>query len=122
MVSAEIDAFVEAKVLPAYQPIFTAFRELVQQEFPELAEQMRGGTDAYPGVPVYRLKRIVVTISPTKKGITFNFTDGVAFDDPYGLLEGVGNKTRNVRWSTPEQFDAEAMRCYLRQAIEADSR
>ena len=120
--TAEIDAFAEAKVLPAYQPIFTAFRELVRQEFPELTEQMRGGTDAYPGVPVYRLKRIVVTISPTKKGITFNFTDGVAFEDPYGLLEGVGNKTRNVRWSKPEQFDAEAMRYYLRQAIEADSR
>lgn len=73
-------------------------------------------------MPVYRLKRIVVTISPTKKGITFNFTDGVGFDDPQRLLEGVGNKTRNVRWSRPEQFDADAMRAFLRQAIAADSR
>jgi hypothetical protein len=64
----------------------------------------------------------VVTVSPTKKGITFNFTDGGSFDDPYRLLEGVGRKTRNVRWGKLKQFDAEAMRCYLRQAIEADSR
>lgn len=120
--SDPIDAFVEAKVLPAYRPIFARFRELVRTEFSELTEEMRGGTDAYPGVPVYRLKRIVVTVSPTKKGITFNFTDGVGFDDPYGLLEGVGNKTRNVRWSKPEQFDDEAMRSYLRQAIAADAR
>ncbi|HEY5979609.1 MAG TPA: DUF1801 domain-containing protein [Microlunatus sp.] len=118
----KIDAFVEAKVLLPYRPIFAAFRELVRTEFPQLSEEMRGGTDAYPGVPVYRLKRIVVTVSPTKKGITFNFTDGGSFDDPYGLLEGVGHKTRNVRWSKAEQFDAAAMRSYLRQAVEADSR
>ena len=117
-----VDAFVEAKVLPPYRPIFAAFRELVRTEFSQLSEELRGGTDAYPGVPVYRLNRIVVTISPTTKGITFNFTDGGAFDDPYGLLEGGGHKTRNVRWSTPEQFDAEIMRTYLRQAVVADSR
>lgn len=118
----QVDAFVEARVLPPYRPIFAAFRELVRTEFPELSEELRGGTEAYPGVPVYRLKRIVVTVSPTKKGITFNFTDGGAFDDPYGLLEGVGHKTRNVRWSKPEQFDPEIMRTYLRQAVAADSR
>jgi hypothetical protein len=120
--SDDVDAFVEARILAPYRPIFAAFRELVGTEFPELSEEMRGGTDAYPGVPVYRLKRIVVTVSPTKKGVTFNFTDGVSFDDPYGLLEGVGNKTRNVRWSEPGQFDADAMRCYLQQAVDADSR
>jgi hypothetical protein len=118
----EIDAFVEARILPAYRPIFAAFRALVRADFPQLVEGMRGGTDAYPGVPVYRLKRIVVTVSPTKKGITFNFTDGGGFEDPYGLLEGVGHKTRNVRWSTLEQFDVDAMRSYLRQAVAADSR
>ena len=117
----EIDAFVEARMLPAYRPIFAAFRALVRADFPQLVEGMRGGTDAYPGVPVYRLHRIVVTVSPTKKGITFNFTDGGSFDDQYGLLEGVGHKTRNVRWSKAEQFDGEVMRTYLRQAIAADS-
>ena len=121
-VNDQVEAFVEARILPAYRPIFAAFRELVRRDFPELTEGMRGGTDAYPGVPVYRLNRIVVTVSPTKKGITFNFTDGGAFDDPYGLLEGVGHKTRNVRWSTPEQFDPEIIRTYLRQAVAADSR
>ena len=121
-ISHQVDAFVEARILPAYRPIFAAFRELVRRDFPELIEGMRGGTDAYPGVPIYRLKRILVTVSPTKKGITFNFTDGGAFDDPYGLLEGVGHKTRNVRWSKPEQFDPEIMRTYLRQAVAADSR
>ncbi len=118
----QVDAFAEARVLPAYRPIFAAFRDLVRTEFPQLTEGLRGGTDAYPGVPVYRLNRIVVTVSPTKKGITINFTDGGRFDDPYGLLEGVGHKTRNVRWSKPEQFDADALRSYLRQAVDADSR
>ncbi|HEY5787368.1 MAG TPA: DUF1801 domain-containing protein [Microlunatus sp.] len=121
-INDQVDAFVEAKVLPPYRPIFAAFRELVRIEFPQLSEEMRGGTEAYPGVPVYRLNRIVVTVSPTKKGITFNFTDGGEFEDPYGLLEGVGYKTRNVRCSKPEQFDPEVLRTYLRQAGAADSR
>jgi hypothetical protein len=121
-ISDQVDAFVEARILPAYRPIFAAFRALVRTDFPQLTEEMRGGTDAYPGVPVYRLNRIVVTVSPTKKGLTINFTDGGRFDDPYGLLEGVGHKTRNVRWSKSEQFDADALRSYLRQAVEADSR
>ena len=119
--SDQIDAFVEARILLAYRPIFEEFRELVRTDFPQLTEGMRGGTDAYPGVPVYRLNRIVVTVSPTKKGITFNFTDGGAFEDRYGLLAGTGHRTRNVRWSKPEQFDADAMRSYLGQAVEADS-
>lgn len=120
--SADVDSFVEARILAPYRPIFAAFRELVRTEFPQLTEAMRGGTEAYPGVPVYRLNRIVVTVSPTKKGITFNFTDGASFDDPYGLLEGAGHKTRNVRCTKPEQFDTAAMRSYLQLAVDADSR
>jgi hypothetical protein len=49
-VSDEVAAFAEAKILPAYRPIFTAFRELLRTEFPQLSEEMRGGTEAYPGV------------------------------------------------------------------------
>ena len=39
----EIDLFIEAKVLPEYQSIVSKFRELIQNEYPEIKEQMRGG-------------------------------------------------------------------------------
>lgn len=48
---------------------------------------MRGGTEKYPSVPVYRQNNIVITVSPTKKGITFSFSEGKQFEDTYGLLE-----------------------------------
>ena len=119
-VDKTIEKFIQDKVLPEYQPIVAAFRTLIQKEFPELKEEMRSGTEAYYGVPIYRLKRIVITLSPTKHGITFAFSDGKSFEDKYGMLEGVGNKTLNVRLGSVDEFDAEKMRYYIQQGIEAD--
>lgn len=115
-----VDTFIKEKVLPEYQPLVERFRKLVKSEFPELSEEMRGGTEAYYGTPVYRLKRIVVVISPTKNGITYAFSEGKKLEDKYKMLEGVGNKTLNIRLSKLEDFDDEKMAYYLRQAIEID--
>jgi hypothetical protein len=120
-VSNKIDDFIESKVLETYRPIIAQFRELVRSEFPELKEEMRGGTENYYGVPVYRYKRIVITISPTQKGVTFAFSEGKKFEDKYGLLEGKGNKTLNLRLSKQEEYSDEIFRYYIRQAIEIDA-
>ena len=117
-----VDKFIKAKVLAEYRPIVAAFRELVRQNFPELTEEMRAGTEAYYGVPSYRLNRIVAVISPTKKGITFAFSKGASFQDKYGFLQGVGKAAKNVRLSNLDQFNAEAFRYYLKQAIELDKK
>ncbi len=121
-VRAEIDEYVETKVLPDYRQLVTAFRELIRSDFPELTEEMRGGTEKYPGVPVYRLTRIVVVISPTKQGITYAFSDGAQFEDKYGLLEGVGSKSLNIRLKHTDEFDSAKMRYYIKQAIAIDSK
>lgn len=115
-----VDDFISDKVLPEYRLIVAAFRELIRKDFPELKEEMRAGTEAYYGTPSYRFKRIVAVISPTKKGITFAFSKGASFKDKYKLLEGVGNAAKNVRLGRLEDFDEEAMKYYLRQAVEAD--
>lgn len=115
-----VEAFIQDKVLPEHRPTVEAFRALVAKDFPELNEEMRGGTEAYYGIPVYRLTHIVAGISPTKTGVTFSFNEGKSFEDKYGLLEGAGNKTRNIRLKTPEAFDAEVMRYYLHQAVTLD--
>lgn len=115
-----VEAFIQHKVLPEYQPLVQAFRKLIHDDFPELAEEMRGGTEKYYGIPAYRLKRIVVLISPTKDGITYAFSEGRQLKDKYGMLEGVGNKALNIRLKTIDQFDREKMAYYIRQAIEID--
>ena len=118
--NSAVNEFIKAKVLPEYRPIVEAFRELVRKDFPELKEEMRSGTEAYYGVPSYRLNHIVAIISPTKKGITFAFSEGASFKDKYGLLEGVGHAAKNVRLSKLEDFDQEAFTYYLKQAVELD--
>ncbi len=113
--------FIESKVLPEYQPIVDKFRGLIKKEFIDIQEEMRGGTEKYYGVPVYRYNRIVITLSPTKKGITFSFTDGKMFEDKYSLLEGEGNKTRNLRVKNIDEYNDEILRYYIKQARAFDS-
>ena len=81
---------------------------------------MRGGTEKYYGVPVYRQNRIVITVSPTQKGITFSFAEGKQFEDKFGLLEGVGNKTLNLRISSLNDYSEEVLAYYIKQGIEID--
>jgi hypothetical protein len=117
-----IDKFIEEKVLPKYQPIVIEFRRFIKNNYPLLQEQMRGGTEKYYSVPVYRNKRIVITLSPTKEGITFSFSDGKLFEDKFNLLEGVGNKTLNLRMKDIAEFDESKMKYYIDQGIAIDNR
>lgn len=112
-----VETFIETKVSPEYRPIVEEFRQLLKREFPDITEEMRGGTEKYYGVPVYRKNRILITVSPTKKGITFSFTEGKRFEDKYSLLEGEGNKTLNLRVRKAEEYKDEIMRYYVKQAV-----
>lgn len=109
-----IDSFIEQKCLPEFREIIQQFRNLIQTEFPQIKEEMRGGTEKYYGVPVYRNKRIIITVSPTKNGITFSFTDGKKMIDPYKKFEGVGNSSLNIRIQSIEDFDKKVMTEYIR--------
>lgn len=112
-----IQLFIESMVLPEYQPIVERFRTLIKNKYPHLKEEMRGGTDKYYGVPVYRHNKIIITLSPTKKGITFSFAEGKKFEDKYSLLEGTGNKTLNLRISKTDDYKDEILQYYIEQAI-----
>jgi hypothetical protein len=116
-----IEIFIESKISPEHKPIVDKFRSLINSEFSNLKEEMRGGTEKYYGVPVYRNKRIILTLSPTKKGITFSFSDGKKFNDKYSLLEGKGNKTLNLRVGKLQEYKDEILRYYIKQAIEFDN-
>jgi len=116
-----IEQFIESKVLPEYRPIIDKFRNLIKREFSDLKEEMRGGTEKYYGVPVYRNIRIIISVSPTKQGITFSFSDGKMINDKYSLLEGKGKKSLNLRISKIEDFDDEVFRYYIEQAIKIDN-
>lgn len=118
--ASSVEEFIQSRVLPEYRPILERFRILIEKEFPDIREEMRGGTEKYYGVPVYRRNRIIITVSPTKKGITFSFTEGKKFEDKFALLEGEGNKTLNLRIAKAEDYKDEVLRYYIKQAVALD--
>lgn len=118
---SDIDIFLHEKVLPEHRDIIAQFRKLIHNEYPQIKEEMRGGTEKYYSVPVYRLNKILITLSPTKKGITFNFAEGAKFEDKYKSLQGKGNKTLNLRLSGVDQFDKAQLKYYIEQAIKYTS-
>lgn len=120
MDTTSIKVFIETKVLPEYRPIVSEIRDLIKETAPDVTEEMRGGTEAYYSVPAYRLKRIIMVISPSKQGITLAFSKGASFEDSYGLLEGVGKQAKNVRMKTMDDFNKEALVYYIGQAVEKD--
>jgi hypothetical protein len=111
-----VDEFVKVKVLPEYRGIVKALRSLMRQYAPAAEE-----TISY-GIPAYKGRRILAVISPTKKGITLAFSRGAEFEDKYGLLEGVGKVSKNVRISDLKGVNKAALRYYIKQALKLDSK
>jgi len=112
----EVDDFVTAKVLPEHRDIVTELRKLMREAVPEATETINYG------IPTFRRKRALAVISPTKQGITFAFSRGAEFEDRYGLLEGVGKVSKNVRMKSLKDVDRVALRYYIRQAVALDDR
>jgi hypothetical protein len=111
-----VDEFVKHKVLPQYQDIVAAIRGLMRECAPDAQEVI-----SY-GIPVYKGKRGLAVISPTKKDITFSFSRGAEFEDKYGLLQGVGKVSKHVKIKDLKDINKDALRYYIKQALELDTK
>ncbi len=109
-----VDEFVKTKVLPEFQPVVGALRKLLHKYAPDAREFM-----SY-GIPNYKGKRGIAVISPAKTHITLAFSRGADFEDDYGLLEGVGKVSKNVRFKALKDINEDALRYYIKQALEFD--
>ncbi len=111
----EVDEFVQTKVLPEYRPVVARLRELMHEMAPNAREVI-----AY-GIPMYKGRKYIVVINPSKSGITFSFTYGARFEDKYGLLRGLGKVSRHVKIKSLDKLNEEAIRYYIKQALELDA-
>ena len=109
-----VDEFAERRVLPEYRDIVAELRKLMREYAPNAKELI-----SY-GIPMFRQKRTLAVISPTKKGITFAFSRGADFEDKYGLLEGEGRVSKNVRMNDLKEVNRAALQYYIKQALEFD--
>jgi hypothetical protein len=115
-VTSSVDEFVKTRILPELQPVAEMIRGLMREMAPEAKEGV-----GY-GIPVWKAKRIIAVISPTKKDITFSLSRGAQFEDKYGLLRGVGKSSKHVKIKNVDGANKEALKYYIRQAIELDER
>jgi hypothetical protein len=110
-----VDEFVKHKVLPEHQGIVALIRQLMREAAPNTTEAI-----AY-GIPVWKGKRILAVISPTKKDITFSFSRGADFEDKYGLLRGVGKVSKHIKFKKLQDVDEDGLRYYIQQAVKFDT-
>jgi len=111
-----VDDFVKARVLPEFHPVVAVIRAMMKECAPNAQEII-----SY-GIPAYKAKRIIAVISPTKKDITLAFSRGAKFKDKYGLLQGVGRISRHVKLKKPADLNKDALRYYIDQALELDTK
>ena len=110
-----VDAFVEEQVLPEFHDIVAMLRALMRECAPQATERI-----SY-GLPMWIGNSTLAWISPSKRDITFGFTYGREFEDRYGLLKGTGKHARHVKIRKLADANPEALRSYIRQALERDS-
>ena len=111
LISMNVDEFVETKVLPEFRPIVALLRELLHEMVPDVEELI------YYGQPMYRRNNLVFS----RSGIALGFRRGADFEDKFGLLEGQGKWARNIIIKSLDAVNREALRYYIRQALELDS-
>ncbi len=109
-----VDEFVKHRVLPEHQDIVAMLRQLMRETAPGAQEVISYGILAWKG------KRMLAVVSPTKQDITFAFSRGAAFEDKYGLLQGVGTISKHVKLKSLGDVNKSALRYYIKQALKFD--
>jgi uncharacterized protein YdhG (YjbR/CyaY superfamily) len=115
MKSATVDQFVKARVRPEFRSIVQLLHKLMREQAPNAQELISYGIPAWKGNP------ILAVISPTKKDITFAFSQGAAFEDKYGLLRGVGHRSKHVKIRDLKEVNTTALKYYIKRALKWDA-
>jgi hypothetical protein len=113
----QVERFIADHVRPEYRPVAEALIALLESAAPELKPGMRGGTEMYIPVPVWRMTHDLVVLSPSQRGITISFANGAQFDNAARLLRGTGKKSRTVLLRRIEDVGRPEMVGLFRQAV-----
>jgi hypothetical protein len=111
-----VEEFVDQKVQPEHREIVDGLRKLMREVAPNAEEVITYG------ILAWRANLMLAVISPTKKDITFAFSRGAEFEDKYGLLKGVGKKSKHVKIKSVQAINQEALEYYIKQALKLDAK
>ena len=108
------DEFIQEKIPPQFHDLVELLRDLMRESAPQATEKVGYGMLMWSG------RWPLAWITPGKEGVSFGFRAGAYFGDPFGLLKGTGKHARNVKLKGPADVNREALRHYVRQALEHD--
>ncbi len=107
-----VDEFIKKRVLPEHRATVQKLRQLMHELAPKTEEVVTYGILGWRGT-----KRIIAVISPTKKDITLAFARGASFEDRYGLLQGVGKVSKNLKFKDAKEIKKTVLAYYVKQAL-----
>ena len=88
-------------------------REIVFATFPDVKERI-----IYGGI-MFSLSDDFGGIFPSKKHISFEFSQGYSFNDPEGHLEGAGKFRRHLKLKTFEDIGDKRVKFFVKQISSA---
>jgi len=95
-------------------PLFLEIRSCILETGPVFNESIK-----WKNCLVYSTTRNHIQTVVGKGKISLIFFEGATMEDPYGLLEGDGTKTRTMRINSPE-FNKQALSDYVMQTLEKE--
>lgn len=111
------DEFVTTNFPPEQHAIVAQLRALVHDVAPSAREAVSYDMPVWLGA-----KHIFAYINHKQAGVTFSFVRGVEFTDSYGLLRGSAKHARYVTLKPAAALNEAALRDYIRQAFEWESK
>ncbi len=113
---ATVEQFIEKRVQPQHRAIVEALRQVMRELAPDSSEVLTYG------ILGWKAQRMIAVVSPTKQGITLAFSRGAEFEDKYGLLQGVGKVSKNLRFKDVSEVKKSVLSYYVRQALALDAK
>jgi uncharacterized protein YdhG (YjbR/CyaY superfamily) len=111
-----VDDYVTTKVLPEHRQTVAMLRALVRECAPQSEELVSYGMTVFKAAG-----KIFAWINPSKKHITFGFRAGSLIEDKFDLLRGVGKHARHIKIKSADSVDRDALRYYIKQALDLDA-
>lgn len=110
-----VNTYLDSEVPEAMLPLFLDIRQCVLEANPGFKEDIK-----WKNCLVYAMKKNAIQTVLGKDKVTLIFFEGAQLDDPTGMLEGEGKKTRSARISDVG-YDHQALAALVKQAAELAS-
>lgn len=118
--SREVERFLTELPDPV-EELARALRKRILELVPDAVEKQHGGWKVIGYSVDGSMKTSICAIAPHSEHVNLQFFDGVALEDPGGLLEGTGKRGRHVKCRSLDDVRSDQVVGLIRQAAELAS-